>query len=1686
MKPVFVTRKPYSGLTRSLVIAIDVGTTFSGVSYAILDPGEVPQIHGVTRFPGQEHVAGNSKIPSILYYDKKGEVKAVGAEADSAHVQANAEDENWVKVELFKLRLRPRTMNLSMNGLRLAPLPSRKSPVHIFGDFLSYLYTCTTSFIKDTHANGSALLAHVIPHHVEFVLSHPNGWEGAQQAKMRRAAIYGRLIDDTPEGRARIRFVTEGEASLHACVLSGLATDVLSIPGRHGFLIADAGGGTLDISSYAIKGTNPLVMEEVAPPDCIFAGSVFVSRRAREFFEHKLKGCKYGTPDSLDHITRQFDEKTKRLFRDSKDTQFVPFGSPFDKDPAYGIRNGQLRLTGAEVANLFEPSIDAAFNAIKKQIEACSVGIKCVFLVGGYAASPWLFSQLQERLKAMNVVISRPDTQTSKAVADGAIGFYCDHHVSARMSKFMYGVEYLRTLDPNDPEHVERKEKLCELPSGPKLLPDAFDCILARGLKVKESTVFSRKYCTELTSLSMLRVFEVEIWCYRGGNTVPKWIERRSETFSTLCIVKADLSMLSDSAAPKQGPNGKTYWTIVFSVEIHFGLTEFQARIKWVQNGETKYGPATIVYNERGHRTEEDEPDFYPEDDALTRSNSSRTGDRRSSQPTSRARTPVDGHPVDSSRRSSRVSSDTYIPSANGSSIPEVSRVPSTRPANSNPTTPSRSAYASLHDDKDDRRRSVDRDSHRDRDRDSARTRSNRSSLVPSAPGSPSSFAPPSIHSIRSRGHTPTPTPGSPGLQYVDPPPAPLTPKSAAFPSPPREPASLWDNATPTATAPPEGAGLSRHTSNASAFSTAKSISIFGEDPKSAFAFSSPPNALNQDKGMPGGLFDEPVDNAGTSGWGVPPMSAIPRSVSISSRKTSSLKGSPAVSRAPSGQGKVLSPLNPAAQQSAAVDSLAAVVSALNDPPTTTTNTLPKIDTNVSPLSALSSAAPSAMGSGLTTPAGETPATPIGGASEVETSVSVTGSAKKKKKKSEEAEAAARKAREEAEEAARQAEALKAQQEAEEAVRKAQEEERRKAAEAEAEAAAEAKRLQEEEERRRQEEEEQRLKEEEEAKRKKEEEEAAKAAKKKPSSKKEERERKKREEQERKEREKEEKAKAEREEKERKERAEKERKDREEQERLVAEEKKRQEEEAQRKADEARVEQERIAEEARKRAESERLEQERIAEEEERKRKEEERLQKEVEEAERMQKKEEELRREEERIFKELADLEKQEEEAKLQEEKERKEREEEERRQEERARNAREEEMKRQEEEALREREKRAREREERERIQKAERERQSKSLGFGGWGGKLASSLFGGTSAEESELPPPPSQPWLDNKQDLNENASGWGSFGAKKKPSVSSLAKSITGPPPLSRKPSQRSFKWGNAGSTTTPSAFDFAAPTNNTVASLFGGVSTNYDESQGIGMQDIPIGNPVAAAEQEKSLLPPLPPPKEDGNGNPPADPWDIEMMATTAKEGSKPGEDPARTSTLVPETAAPAASKTSEEEAMDDPWGFAPVGKKKGKKGKGLLDLGGSEQPTREPSPAPGTPAEDAGRAPGQETTAVEDETGGGKKKGKADSAQEAGGADTPAGTEGGGADNLQDQLNDLLGSGGGEDNQVQTADAAEEWGVPVKQKKKKKKGANAVEDDNAAAPSPIEAGASGGDNGFMTQTTGKKKKKSKK
>ena len=78
-----------------LALAFDIGTTYSSVSYCIKEPHHVPEVLSVARyalhrllsilftghrFPSQGVAHTDAKVPSVLYYDKTGAVRAAGTE----------------------------------------------------------------------------------------------------------------------------------------------------------------------------------------------------------------------------------------------------------------------------------------------------------------------------------------------------------------------------------------------------------------------------------------------------------------------------------------------------------------------------------------------------------------------------------------------------------------------------------------------------------------------------------------------------------------------------------------------------------------------------------------------------------------------------------------------------------------------------------------------------------------------------------------------------------------------------------------------------------------------------------------------------------------------------------------------------------------------------------------------------------------------------------------------------------------------------------------------------------------------------------------------------------------------------------------------------------------------------------------------------------------------------------------------------------------------------------------------------------------------------------------------------------------------------------------------------------------------------------------------------------------------
>jgi len=107
-------------------------------------------------------------------------------------------------------------------------LPRGKTIIDVFADFMSYLFDSTKALFKTSEPNGE-LRWNSVSNNIELVLTHPNGWGGPQQAKLRTAAVQAGIVPDTPAGRSRVHFVTEGEASFCFCATQTRAGKDLNV-----------------------------------------------------------------------------------------------------------------------------------------------------------------------------------------------------------------------------------------------------------------------------------------------------------------------------------------------------------------------------------------------------------------------------------------------------------------------------------------------------------------------------------------------------------------------------------------------------------------------------------------------------------------------------------------------------------------------------------------------------------------------------------------------------------------------------------------------------------------------------------------------------------------------------------------------------------------------------------------------------------------------------------------------------------------------------------------------------------------------------------------------------------------------------------------------------------------------------------------------------------------------------------------------------------------------------------------------------------------------------------------------------------------------------------------------------------------------------------------------------------------
>ena len=94
--------------------------------------------------------------------------------------------------------------------------------IDVLGDFLKYVYEYTRTYLQEKDVMDGRSIWTQVEKEIVFVLTHPNGWRGQAQTRMREAMVRGGLVPTMDEALQRVHFVTEGEANLHYCVYHGM------------------------------------------------------------------------------------------------------------------------------------------------------------------------------------------------------------------------------------------------------------------------------------------------------------------------------------------------------------------------------------------------------------------------------------------------------------------------------------------------------------------------------------------------------------------------------------------------------------------------------------------------------------------------------------------------------------------------------------------------------------------------------------------------------------------------------------------------------------------------------------------------------------------------------------------------------------------------------------------------------------------------------------------------------------------------------------------------------------------------------------------------------------------------------------------------------------------------------------------------------------------------------------------------------------------------------------------------------------------------------------------------------------------------------------------------------------------------------------------------------------------------
>ncbi|KFY82655.1 hypothetical protein V498_08516 [Pseudogymnoascus sp. VKM F-4517 (FW-2822)] len=550
-----------------VIIALDFGTSFSGIAYCFPNQGS-SKVATVVNWPGLDGESHNApKIPTLINYTGKG-----GAFVWGAAVDPMADSIVGVKLLLDPSQEKPLYLPTGNIKLDLKKLP--KSPLLVAADFIKAIYEYALSEISKEVPKSYMELCQK-----QFVLSVPAVWSDAAKNATLQAAKQAGLFPVT--------LIKEPEAAaLHTLHDLGFSLKI-----GDAFVICDAGGGTVDLISYEVETTTPrLKLKELVPGSGGMAGSLGLNKRFEEAVKNLIGDEEFfrlRKTKAWFRANTQFDREIKTSFLGKPSEEyFVNFPmADLEDDPQNGLDSNCWRLTGSDVKMMFAPLITDILRLINEQVNEVKLkqpknGITGIFLVGGFGGSQYLKSCVEKAQPGIQVL--QPSDAWS-AIAKGAALSKLPKTALVESTKATqhYGVEAWSVYD----EELDEGEKTRKRRDG-TVRATTFTWYIGIGDDLRRDQIikfpFYRSINDDYSPDDLIFTDEL----YESKDRSAPRHKSKGESIKTNCTVTADFrDVPRDTFQRKTDTSGKFYYDVHYDlvVKLESALMVFACEV----NGKT-------------------------------------------------------------------------------------------------------------------------------------------------------------------------------------------------------------------------------------------------------------------------------------------------------------------------------------------------------------------------------------------------------------------------------------------------------------------------------------------------------------------------------------------------------------------------------------------------------------------------------------------------------------------------------------------------------------------------------------------------------------------------------------------------------------------------------------------------------------------------------------------------------------------------------------------------------------------------------------------------------------------------------------------------------------------------------------------------------------------------------------------